>query len=115
MASNNADLADAAPELVATFRADAARTILSRTRIDGLALDVEIFSLVEHYRLSLTEVSVALRPSVVTTVRIGVHTVKMVRDLVRIRRWANPGAYQVAAEDAVIGQGGRESIRLGLT
>ncbi|MDP8986933.1 MAG: glycosyltransferase, partial [Actinomycetota bacterium] len=42
------------------FRSDVARQLFSRTRLDGFAFDVEVFHLVERYRMSLTEVPVTL-------------------------------------------------------
>ena len=97
------------------FRADVARQLFSRARVDGFAFDVEIFHLVERYRLSLTEVPVALQASIGSTVRIGPHAVQMVRDLLRVRRWAGQGAYDLSAEDAVIRPTGWKRVRHGHT
>lgn len=77
------------------FRADVARQLFSHTRVDGFAFDVELFHLVERYRLSLSEVPVVLQASAGSTVRVGPHAVQMLRDLLRVRRWASQGAYDL--------------------
>lgn len=81
------------------FRSDAARLIFSATRLDGFAFDVEVFHLVERYRLSLAEVPVTLANSSTSTVRVGIDALRMIRDLFRIRRWAGRGLYQRAGTD----------------
>jgi len=78
------------------FRADAAKTIFSRTRVDGFAFDVEIFHLVERYRLSLTEIPVTLVAAEGSTVRVGIDALRMVGDLLRVRRWSGRGLYDLA-------------------
>jgi len=75
------------------FRSDVARLLFSAARIDGFAFDVELFHLVERYRLSLLEVPVDLANSETSTVRVGVEGIRMMRDLFRVRRWASSGAY----------------------
>ena len=77
------------------FRSDVARQLFSNARIDGFAFDVEIFHLIERYRLSLLEMPVALANSDTSTVRVGVEVVRMLRDLFRVRRWASQGLYDV--------------------
>lgn len=77
------------------FRSDVARLLFRHTRIDGFAFDVEVFHLAERYRLSLTEVPVSLSNTDVSTVRVGPESVRMVRDLFRIRRWAGRGLYDL--------------------
>lgn len=78
---------------IKAFRSDVARTLFSRGRIDGFAFDVELFHLVERYRLSLKEVPVALANSESSTVRVGVDALRMLRDLLRIRWWGSRGVY----------------------
>ena len=78
------------------FRSDAARLLFSHGRIDGFAFDVELFHLVERYRLSLLEVPVSLANSRTSTVRIGIDALRMVRDLFRVRRWAGRGVYELS-------------------
>jgi dolichyl-phosphate beta-glucosyltransferase len=75
------------------FRADVARSVFSVGRIDGFAFDVEVFHLVERYRLSLLEVPVTVRNSERSTVRAARDGARLVRDLVRIRGFAKAGAY----------------------
>jgi glycosyltransferase involved in cell wall biosynthesis len=75
------------------FSADAARVLFSRSRVDGFAFDVELFYLAERFGLAVEEVPVELANSDVSTVSIGADAVRMLRDLVRIRRWGASGAY----------------------
>lgn len=75
------------------FRSDAAALLFSRARIDGFAFDVELFHLVERFRLTLSEVPVALANSETSTVRVGLDAVRMLRDLFRIRWWGSRGLY----------------------
>ena len=75
------------------FRSDAAKLLFSRARIDGFAFDVELFHLVERYRLTLLEVPVSLANSPTSTVHVGVDALRMLRDLFRIRRWTGRGLY----------------------
>jgi dolichyl-phosphate beta-glucosyltransferase len=82
------------------FRSDVARLLFSRTLVDGFAFDVELFHLVERYRLTLTEVPVALIGTRSSTVRLGSDARRMVRDLFRIRHWAGEGRYDLAADEA---------------
>ncbi len=79
------------------FRSDMAHLVFSHTRLDGFAFDVEVFHLVERYRLSLTEIPVTLVSSPGSTVRVGADALAMVRDLFRVRRWSGRGAYDVDA------------------
>lgn len=75
------------------FRSDAARQLFSRARIDGFAFDVELFHLVERYRLTLKEVPVALANAETSSVRVGIDAIRMLRDLFRIRWWGSRGFY----------------------
>ena len=75
------------------FRSDAARQIFTRTRLDGFAFDVEVLHLVERDRLSLAEVPVTLLDTSGSTVRVALDAARMVRDLLRVRRWAGQGSY----------------------
>ncbi len=83
------------------FRSDVARLVFSRTRVDSFAFDVEVFHLVERYRLSLTEIPVTLVESAGSTVRVGIDALHMVGDLFRVRRWSGRGLYDLAPEDAL--------------
>jgi dolichyl-phosphate beta-glucosyltransferase len=75
------------------FHRDAGRRLFSAGRIDGFAFDVEILWLARHLGLSVTEVPVELDSAAGSTVRIEVDALRMLRDLLRIRRWAASGAY----------------------
>jgi glycosyltransferase involved in cell wall biosynthesis len=77
------------------FRSDVARLLFSNARVDGFAFDVEIFHLVERYRLSLLEVPVHVANSKASTVRLRAEGVRMLRDLFRVRRWESRGVYGV--------------------
>jgi hypothetical protein len=78
-----------------------ARLVFSHTRVDSFAFDVEVFHLVERYRLSLTEIPVTLVESAGSTVRVGIDALHMVGDLFRVRRWSGRGLYDLAPEDAL--------------
>lgn len=91
---------------IKAFRSDVARLLFSRARIDGFAFDVELFHLIEHYRLSLREVPVALANTERSTVRVGLDAVRMVRDLGRVRRWAKQGRYDVVPDGPDLIQAG---------
>jgi len=75
------------------FRGDTARLLAERTRIDRFAFDVEIFHLVERYRLSLCEVQVRVENSTRSSVRVVRDAARMMMDLFRIRRWSARGVY----------------------
>lgn len=81
---------------IKAFRSDVAHLLFSKARVDGFAFDVELFHLVERYRLSLTEVSVTVENSTRSTVRVAPDAARLVRDLVRVRRWAARGWYEPA-------------------
>ncbi|MDQ6928111.1 MAG: glycosyltransferase [Actinomycetota bacterium] len=84
------------------FRSDVAQLLFSNARIDGFAFDVEIFHLIERYRLSLLEVPVQLVNSKTSTVRVGVEGVRMLRDLFRVRRWGSEGVYDLKEESGAV-------------
>ncbi|MGH9285219.1 MAG: glycosyltransferase, partial [Acidimicrobiales bacterium] len=73
------------------FRADAAARLFAGGRIDGFAFDVELFHLAERYGFSLVEVPVEVTNSPRSTVRVAAQGWRMVRDLLRLRRWAVRG------------------------
>ncbi len=76
------------------MRADVGRVIFDRARIDGFAFDVEVFHLVERYRLTLLEVPVEVVNSSRSTVNVARDALRLVRDLFRIRRWGRIGQYE---------------------
>jgi glycosyltransferase involved in cell wall biosynthesis len=76
------------------FRAEAARLIFQRSRIDGFAFDVELFVIAERNDLSVAEVPVTVVNTTRSTVRVVRDALRLVRDLFRIRRWSRAGAYE---------------------
>jgi len=78
---------------VKAFRSGAAQAIFSRARVDGFAFDVEIFVIAAALALSVAEVPVELSNSGASSVSVGRDTVRMLRDLVRIRWWERHGRY----------------------
>lgn len=79
------------------FRSDAARSLFAKARIDGFAFDVELFVLAERNGLSVSEVPVRVANSERSTVHVVRDAARLVRDLLRIRRWAREGRYQLDA------------------
>jgi hypothetical protein len=77
------------------MRADVGRLIFSHAKIDGFAFDVEVFALVERYRLTLQEVPVEVQNSERSTVNVARDAFRLIRDLFRIRRWGRLGQYEV--------------------
>jgi putative flippase GtrA len=75
------------------FRSDVARLLFSAGRIDGFAFDIEVLHLVERHRLSLAEIPVSVENSERSTVRAARDGLRLLSDLVRIRRWAKQGRY----------------------
>jgi dolichyl-phosphate beta-glucosyltransferase len=82
------------------FRSDAASLIFGHARVDGFAFDVEVLHLVERYRLSLTEIPVRVEDGGESTVRVGSAALRMLRDVVRVRRWGGRGVYDLDAVTA---------------
>ena len=80
------------------FRRDAARLIFSESRIDRFAFDVEILWLAGHNGLSIAEVPVELDSATGSTVSLATDALRMLRDLIRIRRWSAGGAYGPGAD-----------------
>lgn len=74
------------------FRSDVARSLFSRTRLDGFAIDVEVLHIVERDRLSLVEVPVTLAEVQGSTVGAR-SSLRALRDLLRVRRWSQQGVY----------------------
>ena len=75
------------------FRSDAAASIFSVARIDRFAFDIEVFHLAERFRLALKEVPVTLTNSPGSTVKMGLDSLRVLVDMVRIRRFGGKGAY----------------------
>ena len=81
------------------MRSDVGRLVFGHSRIDGFAFDVELFHLVERYRLSLLEVPVEVENSTRSTVNVARDAALLVRDLFRIRRWGRLGLYEAAPDE----------------
>jgi dolichyl-phosphate beta-glucosyltransferase len=77
------------------MRSDVARLVFGHALVDGFAFDVEVFALVERYRLTLLEVPVEVVNSSRSTVNVARDAGRLVRDLFRIRRSARLGRYEV--------------------
>jgi glycosyltransferase involved in cell wall biosynthesis len=75
------------------FNRRAADLIFAYTRIDRFAFDVELLWLAGHYGMRITEIPVVVDQADSSTVRMSVDAVRMLRDLLRIRRGAAKGAY----------------------
>jgi putative flippase GtrA len=80
------------------FRSDVARLVFSHTRIDGFAFDVEVFHLIERYRLSLAEIPVEVENSEQSTVRVVRDALTLLRDLGRVLRGGRRGWYDLTPE-----------------
>lgn len=81
------------------MRSDVGRLVFSHARIDGFAFDVELFHLVERYRLTLVEVPVEVVNSSRSTVHVVRDAARLVRDLFRVRAGARLGAYEVDPDE----------------
>jgi putative flippase GtrA len=82
------------------FRSDVGRFLFARSHIDGFAFDIELLHLVERHDLSLVEVPVEVSNSTRSTVKVVRDSVRLVRDLFRMRHWAATGVYEVEVEGA---------------
>ena len=77
------------------FRADVARTVFGLGRVERFAFDIEVLHLVERHGFSLVEVPVRLQMGERSTVRLARDTLRLLRDLWRIRHWSATGAYEL--------------------
>jgi dolichyl-phosphate beta-glucosyltransferase len=78
------------------FRGDVARSMFASTRVDGFAFDVELFHLAERLELGVLEIPVVVENSEQSTVKVVRDALRLVRDVLRIRRWDRAGAYAAA-------------------
>jgi dolichyl-phosphate beta-glucosyltransferase len=81
------------------FRGEVAEVLFGHSRIDGFAFDVELIHLVERYGLRLTEVPVEVANSDRSTVHVARDALRLLIDLVRIRRAGAAGAYDLDAAE----------------
>jgi putative flippase GtrA len=82
------------------FRSDVAKTVFGLSRVDRFAFDIEILHLVERHELTIVEVPVRLQMGERSTVRLARDTLRLLRDLWRIRHWSATGAYELVPEPA---------------
>lgn len=75
------------------MRSDVARSLFSRSHIDGFAFDVELFHLAERDGLSVKEVPVEVANAERSSVRVVRDGMALVRDLARIVRGGRAGWY----------------------
>ncbi len=75
------------------FRSDVAELVFSKTKLNGFSFDIEIFHLVERWRLSLQEVPMTIAETDASTVNLVRDTMTLFADLLRIRRWSARGQY----------------------
>lgn len=76
------------------FRNDIGKAIFERTTINGFAFDVEVFLIAEQDRYSLKEVPVSVENRQGSSVQLVRDSLRLLRDLLRIRRAAGKGAYR---------------------
>lgn len=81
-------------------RADVARFVFSRARVDGFAFDVELLHLVERHGFSVAELPVHAAHSTRTTVRPARAVLRLLADIGRIRHWSATGAYELTDRTA---------------
>jgi dolichyl-phosphate beta-glucosyltransferase len=75
-------------------RADVARFVFSRARVDGFAFDIELLHLAERHGFSVAELPVHVDHSTRSTVRPVRSVLRLVADIGRIRHWSATGVYE---------------------
>lgn len=75
------------------FRSDVAELVFSKTKLNGFSFDIEVFHLIERWRLSLQEVPMTIAETEASTVNLVRDTMQLFADLLRIRRWSARGEY----------------------
>lgn len=84
------------------FRSDVAELIFSKTQLNGFSFDIEIFHLVERWRLTLKEIPMTVAETDASTVNLIGDTLQLLADLGRIRRWSARGVYTDPAAVAAL-------------
>jgi glycosyltransferase involved in cell wall biosynthesis len=82
------------------FRRHAALELFGRARLDGFAFDVELLFLARRLGLGVIEVCVRAEVRDGSKVQLVVHALGMLRDVLRVRRWAVSGGYDRAISQA---------------
>ena len=75
------------------FRGDVADLIFAKTQLNGFSFDIEIFHLVERWRLTLKEIPMTVAETDSSTVNLVRDTMQLLADIGRIRRWSARGVY----------------------
>ena len=75
------------------FRGDVADLIFAKTQLNGFSFDIEIFHLVERWRLTLKEIPMTVAETDSSTVNLVRDTTQLLADIGRIRRWSARGVY----------------------
>ena len=65
----------------------------------GETFDIEVFHLCERFRLTLTEVPVEVANSERSTVHVARDTIRLIRDVFRIRSIAHTGGYEIEPDE----------------
>jgi dolichyl-phosphate beta-glucosyltransferase len=78
------------------FRRQAALEVFGRARLDGFAFDAEVLFLARRLGLAVSEVPVRAEERDGSKVQLVVDALGMVRDVLRVRRWAVNGEYDRA-------------------
>ncbi len=91
------------------FQADVARVMFQRTRINGFAFDIELFLIAEQDDLSVREIPVSVQNRIESSVVLFSHTMELLFDLFRLRRWVGDGVYNPNPEQSRVLAARRES------
>jgi glycosyltransferase involved in cell wall biosynthesis len=78
------------------FRREAALEVFGRSRLDGFAFDAEVLFLARRLGLRVDEVPVRAEERDGSKVQLVVDALDMLRDVLRVRRWAVSGGYDRA-------------------
>jgi glycosyltransferase involved in cell wall biosynthesis len=82
------------------FRRQAARELFGRARLDGFAFDVEVLFLARRFGLAVNEVPVRAEERDGSKVQLAIDALGMLADVLRVRRWALSGGYDLAVSQA---------------
>jgi dolichyl-phosphate beta-glucosyltransferase len=82
------------------FRRHAALELFGRARLDGFAFDAELLFLARRLGLEVNEVPVRAEVRDGSKVQLVVDALGMLRDVLRVRRWAVSGGYDRAVAQA---------------
>ncbi len=93
------------------FRSDTAHLVLGAGTIDGFAFDIEVLHLVERYGFTMLELPVEVVNSDTSTVRALTDGVRVLLDIMRIRRAAHRGRYPIMGADVLPSASQRPSGR----